>query len=155
MKSYFALIFGVVFAACNFEGSEEVPTEKVPFQLILNANSVYPRPGTDTVALVNDLNQLDSIDKRGELELRDSIQGKIDFKDKSLLLVLTKAHGSFSDSVSIDSILPQSDSLRVFATVHMKDKSPLVMGCSYSAVSIGKREKAHLTLVVQENHIQN
>ena len=161
MKFHIAipLVMALGLSSCIFQDeikvSEEALLKQVSFRVILNSNSTYPRPGLDTVALVNGVSQLNVIDDRGFLSLEDSIQGKINFGQNSLLLVLTRAHGSFADSVAIDSILSINDSLKIFATVHIKDKSPTLMGCSFSSVSIAKRTSAQLSLVVSENRIHN
>ena len=143
------------FQAClvdeNKKASEE--TGSISFQIVKNGNSTYPRPGKDTVALVNDLNQIDSIDINGYMDLRNAISGKIDFDKNSLVLFLTRALGSYADSANIDSIVAKNTGLSVHATVHIKDRGPSMMGCSYSAVSIKKRVLSDISIFVAENRI--
>jgi len=69
------------FQACLVDEKKKANEEtgSISFQIVKNGNSTYPRPGKDTVALVNDLNQIDSIDINGYMDLRNAISGKIDF----------------------------------------------------------------------------
>jgi len=154
---YFLGACCLFFQACLVDEKKKANEEtgSISFQIVKNGRSTYPRSGKDTVALVNDLKQLDSMDFNENIKLRETVTGNIDFNKSSLVLFLTRARGSFADSANIDSIVAKDTGLSVYATVLSKDKSPSMMGCSYSAVSIKKREGSEISIFVTENQIHN